>query len=53
MVDGEVLPPTGGLKVKGRLENMRASTVYFIVWGFLQWNGFDWKFSWHIYLHVA
>lgn len=26
-VDGEALPPTGGLRVKGRLENMRASTV--------------------------
>lgn len=29
--DGEALPPTGGLKVKGSLENMRALTVYFIV----------------------
>lgn len=29
--EGEALPPTGGLKVKGMLENMRALTVYCIV----------------------
>lgn len=53
MVDGRALPPTGSLKVKGRMENMRALTVYFIVGFFFQWNVFGWKFSRHVCLHIA